>query len=409
MGKRYPLYLLFAVGFVITMGLAAIAANQAQEDAIPYNGYVQLQAKLFPELNTAGQSDFKLHVDTQLYLPPTAAEPPKGVKGIYVSGWVVGSDSRMNELIKLARETEINAFVIDVKDDSGLVSWNSNIKLAVDTKANHLKHRDFKGLIQKLKKENIYLIGRVVSFKDAHLAKARPDRALRLKNGSKVWADNDWISAFQKENWEYIVSIAKEAAEMGFDEIQFDYVRFPACGNRPTQVAQESQMTKDEAISGFLSYARRELAKYDVPISADVFGMITSMDDIGIGQRFEQLAGILHVMSPMVYPSHYSDGNFSLKSPESSPYETVYRSIKDALARVPAESEMRIRPWLQDFSMKVTYGPAEVRKQIQALADLGIDEWMLWNPGSRYTRSALLRDPVLDVKPAGSLTSGKQN
>lgn len=406
MGKRYPLYVLVAVGIVVLMGLAAIAANETQEDDIPYNGYVQLQAKLFPELNNTSQDGFKLQLETHLYLPPTAPVPPKGIKGIYVSGWVVGSDSKMNELIKLARETEINAFVIDIKDDSGLVSWNSNVKLAIDTKANHLKHRDFKGLVQKLKKENIYLIGRVVSFKDAHLAKARPDRALRLKNGSKVWEDDDWISGFQKENWEYIVSIAKEAAEMGFDEIQFDYVRFPALANRPTQVAQLTKMTKDEAIDGFLNYAKKELAKYNVPISADIFGMVTSMDDIGIGQRFEQLTEAVAVLSPMVYPSHYSNGNFNLKSPESSPYETVYRSIKDAIARVPKDSDVRIRPWLQDFSMKVKYGPSEVRKQIQALKDLGIDEWLLWNPGSRYTRGALYRDSGHDVKLSGTLQPG---
>lgn len=390
MGKRGLTYVLVAVGIVFLLGSIALAANDVpQEDTIPYNGYVQLESKLFPELNNTSQNEFTLQLETHLYLPPTTPVPPKGVKGIYVSGWVVGSDRRMTELIQLARETEINAFVIDIKDDSGLVSWNSNVKLAIETKANHLKHRDFKGLVQKLKKENIYLIGRVVSFKDAHLAKARPDRALRLKNGSQIWADDDWISGFQKENWDYIVSIAKEAAEMGFDEIQFDYVRFPACGNRPTQVAQLSKMTKDEAINGFLDYARKELAQYGVPVSADIFGMVTSMDDIGIGQRFEQLTNFVDVLSPMVYPSHYSNGNFNLKSPESSPYETVYRSIKDAMARVPKDSTVRLRPWLQDFSMKVTYGPAEVRKQIQALQDLGIDEWLLWNPGSRYTRGAL--------------------
>lgn len=403
MGKHYPKVVVLVLGIILLMGHIAIAANPNQVSAKPYLGRVALQSTVFPQFNVLTEGSYQLQLQSKLVLP--AVKPPL-VKGIYVSGWMVSSESKMKDLIQLARDTEINAFVIDVKDDSGLISWNSAVKDAIETKANWVKHKDFKGLVERLKKENIYLIARVVTFKDAHMAKARPARALKLTKAGEVWADDDWISPFLKENWDYAVNVSKEAAEMGFDEIQFDYVRFPALGSRPTQVAQVSSMTKEQAINSFLDYARNELAVYGVPVSADIFGMVTSVDDLGIGQRLVTISNAVDVLSPMVYPSHYSDGNFNLKSPEQSPYETIYRSMKDAMDRLPKDHPVRLRPWLQDFSLKYAYGPNEVREQIQALTDLGIHEWLLWNPSSRYTKAALHSDKggfrvsqVLEIKP----------
>lgn len=389
MSKRYSTLFVFTLGLLIFLGQVAVAANPQQSMEKPYNGRVFLSSTLFPQTNNDTQIAYRLKVDNQLEVP--VIDPPP-VKGIYVTGWMVGSESRMNELIDLARNTEINAFVIDVKDDSGTISWMSDVQLAVDVKANRLKHKDFKGLIQRLKDEDIYLIGRVVAFKDALLTRARPERALVLQNGEKAWADDDWLSPFNQENWDYVIALSKEAAEMGFDEIQFDYVRFPALGNGATQVAKDDIMSKDEAINTFLARARKELGEYGVPISADVFGMVTTVKDLGIGQNLEKISEVVDVLSPMIYPSHYSNGNFKLPSPEQAPYETIFYSMKDALNRIPSDHPIRFRPWLQDFSMRYAYGPHEVREQIQALDDLGIKEWLLWNPRSNYTKEALLTD-----------------
>ena len=401
----WPILIGLIIGLVLSTSFLAIAADPKVDDK-PYNGKVELQTTTFPEANQSTQKadeHFSLHVNNKIVMP---VEPVsvKQVRGVYVTGWMTGSPNKMNELIELARKTEINSFVIDIKDDSGTISFISSVPLASEAKANRKKNPDFPALVKRLKKENIYLIGRVVTFKDGTLAHARPDRALRLQKGSQVWADDEWISPFNRGNWEYAVALAKEAVKMGFDEIQFDYVRFPAFGYGATQVAKSSEMTKDQAIQGFLGYARKELNGYGIPISADIFGMVTSVEDLGIGQRFEALAKAVDVLSPMVYPSHYSKGNFGLADPDKSPYETIYRSIKDAVARLPKEPHARIRPWLQDFSLKNPYGTNEVRAQIRALNDLGINEWLLWNPRSHYTKSALRPEDnrVTEQKPATS-------
>lgn len=382
----------------------------SQENEKPYNGKVELESKAFPETNKSTQKpeeSLHLNADKRIVVPVEPVKPPL-VKGVYVNSWLVGSDKKIEELIQLARTTEINCFVIDIKDDSGFISFPNSVALAAEAKATKKKNRDFKGLVQRLKKEHIYLIGRIVTFKDSTLANARPDRALKLTRGGKVYADDKWISPFLRSNWEYVVSLAKEGIKMGFDEIQFDYVRFPALGHGPIQVAQVSNMSKDQAIQSFLSYARKELNAYGAPVSADIFGMVTSVQDLGIGQRYDALAKSVDVLSPMVYPSHYSNGNFGIASPEKSPYQTVYRGIKDAVSRLPKDPHARIRPWLQDFSLRYHYGPSEVRAQIQALSDLGIHEWLLWNPGSRYTKSALLPEGSVSKSSKPSTTTTKK-
>ncbi len=406
MKKRYPLLIvLIIVGFLIVLlGHVSATYNQVQgripqremsvEYNCDYNYQVELNTEFFTQVDDLEMKNGYLGYN-KLVMP--VIDPPR-VKGIFITGWLAGLEGKMNEYIELARETEINAFVIDIKDDTGTVTYNSSVPSAIEVKANRKKVKDIKALIKKIKKEDIYLIGRIVTFKDPIMAQAQPDRALKLKNATKNWQDDEWVNPYIKKNWDYAVDLAREALELGFDEIQFDYVRFPALGNGPTQIDYETEVTKERVINSFLSYAKRELAPYGAPISADIFGAVTSAsDDLGIGQKLESISDAVDILSPMIYPSHYAHGVFKLPIPEEAPYETIYHSMSDAIMRLTKDHSARLRPWLQDFSLNYTYGAKEVKEQIQALNDLGIEEWLLWNPRSRYTEAALLPDGGEDV------------
>ncbi|MCK4258412.1 MAG: putative glycoside hydrolase [Halanaerobiales bacterium] len=401
MRKKLPflLFILLCIVGLISAYEHVLAKYEQQTTDFKYIGKIELYASTFSQfVKPQNKDDYSfLEVEKKLLFLP---EPPVikiedefKVRGIFITGWVAGLNGRMEEYIDLTKNTEINSFVIDIKDDTGSISYKSNVSLAQEIKANRRKIRDIKALIQRLKEENIYLIGRVVAFKDPILAKAKTDLALELKKEDTIWKDKDWINPYLEENWEYAVALAKEALDLGFDEIQFDYVRFPALGNGNTQAVMVEGMSKEETINSFLKYAKKELADYNVPISADIFGAVTSTNnDLGIGQRLETISQAVDVISPMVYPSHYANGVFKLPVPEAAPYETIYYSMKDAVDRLSNGEYAKLRPWLQDFSLKHYYGVNEVREQIKALYDLGIEEWLLWNPRSRYTTEAFLPD-----------------
>ncbi len=396
MGKKIPLFIFFLliiIGLITNYG-HVLAFYQQQSTDLKYVGRVELNSSKIPLGAYLKKMDKYCLLDggeDVLVLPESNA--PFQVRGIFVTGWIAGLDGKMEEFIELAKNTEINSFVIDIKDDTGTISYNSSVPLTKEIKANRRKIRDIKELIRRLKEEKIYLIGRVVTFKDPILAKTKTDRALQLQKGDTIWNDEDWINPYLEENWEYAVALAKEALEIGFDEIQFDYVRFPALGNGETQAIAVDEMSKVEAINSFLNYAKKELSDYDVLISADIFGAVTSVkDDLGIGQQLETISQAVDVISPMIYPSHYANGVFKLPEPEAAPYETIYFSMKDAIDRLSDGEYAHLRPWLQDFSLKHHYGINEVREQIKALYDLGLEEWLLWNPRSRYTTEAFLPD-----------------
>jgi hypothetical protein len=191
--------------------------------------------------------------------------------------------------------------------------------------------------------------------------------------------------------WDYNIDVAEAAVDAGFQEIQFDYIRFPSDGQTKLCVYSKphNKETAVEALSEFLATASKRLNARGVPVSIDVFGLTGSYDnDLGIGQKLSRLLGSVNTISPMMYPSHYYAGEYGLKDPNSSPYETILRSIKDT-RRMMGPSKVELRPWLQDFSLGVKYGPKQVKDQIQAAADMGVYEWLLWNPGCRYTKDAL--------------------
>ncbi len=342
---------------------------------------------------------------------------PDAVRGIYANAWAAGSTRRMEELIDIARRTEINSIVIDIKDATGFISHHTEVPLAHEIGASReIRISDLPALLDRLEYEGIYPIARIVIVKDPIIAKYRPEMAVQDTAGG-VWIDSKgivWLNPYSREVWDYHVDLAREVARMGFPEIQFDYVRFPDAPQADLDRAVfegANGVSKPMIIRELLRYARAELDLLGVETTADVFGMTTSADrDVGIGQVWETFIDAVDVALPMVYPSHYWEGSFGYEEPNARPYEVVRRAVADALERSARVRGAGItRPWLQDFSLgEPVYAGAEVRAQIQATYDAGAEEWILWNPGSRYTVAALEpvggfeREPL--VRVAGRLT-----
>jgi hypothetical protein len=323
------------------------------------------------------------------------AETDFHVRGIYVSGWAAGKEPKMQELINLVDKTVLNTMVIDVKEQEGILSYFSSVPLTGELGANQDKIKDIKGLLKLLNDKGIYTIARIVVFKDELLATKRSDLSLSLWDpvNKRVLCSDLWLDPAEKEVWEYNIMLAREAVQLGFNEIQFDYVRYPALSNNPLEAIMKTNHSRSMIINQFITYARDRLVDLSIPISIDVFGLTTSVkDDMGIGQDFDQLTDIINIISPMVYPSHYADGSYGIASPVSQPYEIIYKSMSDARQKVQHKKNIIIRPWFQDFSLGYQYTFQEVIDQIRAAEVLGIKEWLLWNPNSQYTGKAL-EDP----------------
>lgn len=327
-------------------------------------------------------------------------ERPDSLRGIYLNAWASGSSRRVDALVDLAKRTEINAFVIDIKDATGYVSHRSALPDVERIGAGgEIRIRDLPGLLRRLEAEGIYPIARIVIVKDPLLIAAHPELAVQDTAGG-VWQDSKeiiWLNLFDEGVWEYHVDLAKEVAAMGFPEIQWDYVRFPdapASDLARALFPGDSIGPRTEAVRGFLSYARDEFraAGLDVRSTADVFGVTTNVRrDVGIGQVWETFIDRVDAALPMVYPSHYWEGSFGFDEPNAHPYEVVYGAVEYAIRRsAEVDSAGATIPWLQDFTLgSPRYEAPEVRAQIEATHDAGAKDWILWNPGSSYTEGAL--------------------
>jgi hypothetical protein len=312
-------------------------------------------------------------------------------KALYLSFYGIAEQSLREPALKLIEDTELNTLVIDVKGDRGRIVYKSSIPLASDIGAQKIiLVKDIKGLIQSLKGRGIYTIARIVVFKDDVLASARPDLAVRTKTG-EVWHDREdleWVDPFKREVWDYNINIAVEAAQYGFDEIQFDYVRFPdAVGLKFSMESTEENRV--HAISGFLREAKRRLIPYNVFLSVDIFGYVCwNLNDSYIGQKLDELMPLIDYISPMLYPSAFQYGIPGSRNPVVNPHEIVYVSLKRAQERTNLPS-IRFRPWLQafrDYAFDRRYfSSQEIRAQINAAEEFGSDGWMLWNPQNIYS------------------------
>jgi len=335
-------------------------------------------------------------------------------RAIYLTAYSAGNPAIFQHLLDLVDSTALNAMVINIKPETGRATYDTRVEAFREAGAVSVQIDDIEGLLNTCKAFGIYTIGRLVCFNDSTLPRHSPDLAVKTPSGG-LWRDqagNYWSDPFRPEVWEYNLDLAEEAARLGFDEIQFDYVRFPTDGDVASAVfscpSGPDNVNRVRAITEFLSYARSRLTPYGVRTSADVFGIICSTRaDTALGQVLEEIALVVDYISPMIYPSHYGPGHFGLDEPDAEPYWTIRGALSDALERLGPEAAARLRPWLQDFTLYNHYGPEQVLDQIRATHELDVKGWMLWSPSNRYTRAALRAYTVnLEAYLAGAAGEG---
>jgi hypothetical protein len=320
----------------------------------------------------------------------TAARVPKEIRGVHVTMGLASITGKLGEYLAL-RAYGLNALELDVKDENGTVGFTSDDLPDLAREVGSASaHYDARAAARAAEKADVYLIGRVVTFADPTLGPARPDLALQWPDGS-VWRDPAglaWMNPYDRRVWKYVVDVAAAAAKAGFDEIQFDYVRFPSDGDVYSIVYPRSRKEpKDRTIERFFAYASRRLRPLGVRVSADLFGLAATRD-VGIGQAPKRLGRHLDAIYPMVYPSHYVPGEYHLTDPEAFPGRTVAESLRDYRRELRGQ-KVRIVPWLQDFSLRRPYGLAEVADQVDAARRERAGGFMLWNPLGVYTQEAL--------------------
>ena len=338
--------------------------------------------------------------------PALPGRVPEKVRGIYISGPMAGSPDLFQNILDSLDGTEINTVVIDLKDDQGRITCNMDTPVVDEIDACRAYVSDMPGLISSLKERGLYVIARVVAFRDPYLAEMKPEWSLHLADGS-LYRDRQgmaWVDPYHEEVWEYLVEVGTEAKEMGFDEVQFDYIRFSTEGTMKDVVFDEEitqGRSKTDVITEFVKYAYEHLASQGLFVSADVFGTIigSEIDANAVGQIYTEMAKHLDYICPMIYPSHYGPGNFGIEYPDTKPYETILaaltksRTVLDQAAEEDGHvsNQAIVRPWLQDFTASylgegkyIPYGEYEVELQIQAVKDAGYDEWMLWSAANRY-------------------------
>jgi len=370
----------------VTMPAPVVVARDQEEDG--------------REQNTNKVVDKEIHIVTDPIVTQPQRTPIK-VKGIYISAYVAGTQNLMDEIIQHIDETEINAVVIDVKDDNGRITFSMDSPVVSEIGAVKRFIPDIEGLMKKLKEHNIYTIARVVAFRDPYLPEYKPELALKLPDGS-IYRDSKglaWVNPYKQEVWDYLVEVGIEASKAGFDEVQFDYIRFSTergVNNVVYDEADTNGRSKKDIITEFIEYAYDRLADQGVFVAADVFGAIIGggVDSDAVGQSYGDMADHLDYICPMIYPSHYGAGYFGIDHPDTRPYDTILAALKGSKEDLGDHGtkegrKIVVRPWLQDFTASyldyyIEYGDEEVRQQIQAVYDAGYDEWLLWSAACRY-------------------------
>ncbi len=397
---------------------------------------------LFPVSYSVSTASPTVIEDRQDVTPqkPTAShiDTPEAVRAIYMSQCVVGTPSFRESLVALIEETELNSVIIDIKDYTGKIAFPTENPTLKDFVSDQCGARDMREFIALLHEKGIYVIGRITVFQDPYYSQLHPELAVQsVSRVGEPWEDNkglSFIDVSSRKFWEYIVELSKESYAIGFDELNYDYIRYPSDG--PMADAQFVNDNKAEALETFFKYLHKEVSSIGVVTSADLFGYTTVFtNDLGIGQQLERALPYFDYIAPMVYPSHYNAGFAGLSNPNSDPYKVIFVSMKEAVERLRRETTpirtlegkevfkeeivpahhteegvfiatstrkvatgeytkpvydiQKLRPWLQDFDYGGDYDVEEVRAQIQATYDTGLTSWMLWSPSNRYTRGAL--------------------
>ncbi len=327
----------------------------------------------------------------------THLDTPTELKAVYISAWVAGSAKFRDSVIKLIDDTEINAIVIDVKDSTGRVSFDMADPYLKSFGSIEKRIANIRALTDMLHKKNIYIIGRVSVFQDPYMTKKMPEWAITKKSDGTVWKDRKGLSFLdpaKKDVHDYILAVAKGAYEEGFDEINFDYIRYPSDGDmKNINYHLAAGETRADNMEKFFKYLSLEMKKEkNIHISADLFGLTTeATDDMGIGQVWEKALPYFDYLCPMVYPSHYPPGHMGYKNPSLYPYEVINQALVGAISKTEKVEgdKNKIRPWLQDFDMGATYSKDLIKKEFKAVYDNGLKSWMLWDPANKYTPDAL--------------------
>jgi hypothetical protein len=314
------------------------------------------------------------------------------VRALYVNRWKAQSGQAMRSYVAIADSTEINALVIDVKDEFGL-NYQSSDSLVARNAGGREKVRNLKALVDTLLAHDILPIARLVVFKDSVAARANPSHVIRKPDGG-AWRDKEgltWVNPYDRTIWEYNIRVAEEMARLGFREIQFDYIRFPEpYKSLPPQVFPEANgVRKPQNLAEFLKTACDRIHAAGAGCTADIFGLVTTVRGaLEVGQEWEVLAPVTDVLLPMVYPSHYPRGSFGVDRPNAEPYKIIFAAIDKARQRNAAlgiTSGGHVRPWLQAFSLgQPKYDASHITEQKRAVYDAGYDGWVLWSPGSNY-------------------------
>ena len=318
-------------------------------------------------------------------------DPNAPIRGLYVNRFAAQSTKKMAKLIGFADSTEINAFVIDVKDEFGL-NFNSDDPILKKNAGTQTKVANMKALIDTVNAHGILPIARIVVFKDSVAARENPNSTIRKADGS-IWRDHKglaWVNPYASEIWDYNIRVAEEMVKLGFGEVQFDYIRFPEpYASLPKQVFPNSNgRGKTEALTDFLKIAKQRIDKLGVRTTIDIFGLVSTVGGaLEVGQRWEPMVKEVDVVLPMVYPSHYPRGSFGIPRPNADPYAVIHTAISRGRVRTEAMGLKgeRVRPWLQAFTLGAPkYGAAEIEAQKKAVYDSGYEGWVLWHPGSSY-------------------------
>ena len=313
------------------------------------------------------------------------------VRALYLNRFAIQSMRKFRYLLALADTTEINGFVVDMKDEFGLNYRTARTEYRKNA-GTHGVVPNVKALVDSMKAHGVVPIARIVAFKDPVAAAANPEWTIRKEDGTQ-WLDKEglaWVSAHHKDVWEYNLGIAEELVAMGFEEIQWDYVRFPEpYRSLPKQVFPGATKSKPEALSEFLKVAQQRLGKLGARNTADIFGLVTTVKGpLEIGQWWEKISPHVDVVLPMVYPSHYPRGAFGIARPNAEPYTVLKIALDTARVRdekLGITKKEHVRPWIQAFSIGLPkYGPEQITAQKQAIYDAGYQGWVLWSPGSHY-------------------------
>lgn len=374
-------------GAVVTIGTATTTTGEDgsyRVAGIPESGKITVRKAGF--LDVSGDLPESLRFDATMaqFL----------VRAIYSTAHYAASDELWGSLLDIADTTEVNAMVLDLKDSTGSVFYDTQVPMAAEIGAKAPLY-DIEARLAELEDHGIYSIARIVVFEDPILAGARNDLAIHDVTTGGLWTTWNglaWVNAYKPEVWQYNIDLAREAAELGFDEIQLDYIRFPSDGllENADYGPENADKTRVEAITGFLTEMQAALKPTGSLLAVDIFGIaLLEDDDAGIGQNYASIAPLVDVVCPMIYPSHFYPGEMGFDIPNNHPYEVILQSLQRGENLVP-EARDKLRPWLQDFSYGegIEYGPTELAAQIQATEDFGTAGWMIWAPDNEYSVGA---------------------